>query len=291
MSRPTYSGAASPTLRGGDSRIGGCLLEAGRLRPGDIERILCLQSELGVRFGEAARRLGLVSEAEIEQVLALQFDYPYLPLGPGLYSPYLLAAHAPFSDPVEALRAVRSQLMLRWFDRGRKSLVLVGINGGDGASLFAANLAVVFAQLGERTLLVDANLRQPGQNQIFDLKSKSGLSDLLAGRAELDVIDRIDALAGLHVLQAGTLPPNPHELLSRTSFADLHALLETRFDVVLYDVAPYMLGSDALAIAARSGGVLMLARRNRTLLAELDAAGEQMAGGGVEIVGSVMLEF
>lgn len=278
-------------VRRGDSRIGGCLLEAGRLRPGDIERILCLQIELGVRFGEAARRLGLVSEAEIEQVLALQFDYPYLPLGPGQYSPYLLAAHAPFSHSVEALRAVRSQLMLRWFDRGRKSLVLLGINGGDGASLFAANLAVVFAQLGERTLLVDANLRRPGQNRIFDLKSKSGLSDLLAGRAELDVIDRIDALAGLHVLQAGTLPPNPHELLSRTSFADLHALLETRFDVVLYDVAPYMLGSDALAIAARSGGVLTLARRDRTLLAELDAAGEQMAGGGVEIVGSVMLEF
>lgn len=291
MNRPICSGAASPITRSGNSRIGNFLLESGRLRPEDIERILRLQMELGVRFGEAARRLGLVSDAEIEEVLALQFDYPYLPLGPGQYSPYLLAAHAPFSHSVEALRAVRSQLMLRWFDRGRKSLVLLGINGGDGASLFAANLAVVFAQLGEHTLLVDANLRQPGQNQIFDLKSRPGLSDLLAGRAELDSIDRIDALAGLHVLQAGTLPPNPHELLSRISFANLHALLETRFDVVLYDVAPYMLGSEALAIAARSGGVVLLARRNRTLLAQLDAAGEQMTGGGVEIIGSVMLEF
>jgi protein-tyrosine kinase len=291
MNRPTLSNAARPLIRTGDSRIGGFLLEAGKLTPDDAERVLSLQSELGIRFGEAARRLGLVTDSDIEQVLAHQFDYPYLPQGPGQCSPHLVAAHAPFSAPVEALRAVRSQLTLRWFGRGRKSLVVLGIDGGDGSSLFAANLAVVFSQLGEHTLLVDANLRKPDQHRIFGLKEGPGLSDLLAGRAELEVIDQIEALPGLHVLQAGTMPPNPHELLSRIAFGNLQALLEARFDVVLYDVASFALGSDALAVAARAGGVLLLARCNRTSLVELDAAGAQLAGGGAQIVGSVMLEF
>jgi len=293
MTQPALaSAAAQPLTRGGDSSIGGLLLESGKITPENAERVLRMQKELGIRFGEAAQRLGLITEADIQQVLARQFDYPYLQAGQGNYSPRLLAAYQPFSPQVEALRAVRSQLMLRWFARGHKSLVVLGVDSGDGASLFAANLAVVFSQLGEHTLLVDANLRKPSQQEIFDLKnSKQGLSDVLAGRANLSTISKVDAFVDLSVLPAGTLPPNPHELLSRAAFGELNGQLAANFDVVLYDVAASSMGTDAASIAARTGGVLLLTRRNHTMLADVQELKQQLTQSGAQVVGSVMVEF
>lgn len=277
--------------RGADSSIGGLLLESGKITPENAERVLRMQKELGIRFGEAAQRLGLITEADIQQVLARQFDYPYLQPGAGKYPQELVAAYQPFSSQVETLRAVRSQLMLRWFARGSKSLVVLGMEPGDGASLFAANLAVVFSQLGEHTLLVDANLRKPRQHEIFDLKTRQGLSDVLAGRAELDIIAKVESFVALSVLAAGTLPPNPQELLSRSSFVTLNKQLESRYDAVLYDVPAYSTGSDAIAVAARAGGVLLVARKNKTLMAEVAAMSEQMTQSGAQVVGSVMVDF
>ena len=277
--------------RSADSSIGGLLLESGKITPEGAERILRMQKELGIRFGEAAQRLGLVTEADIQQVLARQFDYPYLQPGERKYSDKLLAAYQPFSPQVETLRAVRSQLMLRWFARGRKALVVAGVDSGDGASLFAANLAVVFSQLGENTLLVDANLRKPTQHEVFDVKGRQGLSDMLAGRAEIDIIEKVDAFVSLSVLGAGTLPPNPQELLSRSSFGGLNQQLESLYDVVLYDVAAYSDGSDSLAIAGRAGGVLLVARKNKTQLEAISTMAEQMKNNGAEVVGSVLVDF
>src|SRR5690349_5095867 len=222
-----------------ESRMGALLLDSGKLTPENAERVLRTQKELGLRFGEAAVRLGLVSEDDIQQALARQFAYPYLQKGQANLSPRLIAAYEPFSPQVESLRAIRSQLMLRWFARGRRALAIVGVDQDDGAALFAANLAIVFSQLGEQTLLVDANLRAPRQQDAFAIKPRAGLSDLLAGRADLDVIARVPAFVDLSVMPAGTLPPNPQELLSREVFRNLNTQLEARYDIVLYDVPPF----------------------------------------------------
>jgi len=277
--------------RGADSSIGGLLLESGKITPENAERVLRMQKELGIRFGEAAQRLGLVTEADIQAVLARQFDYPYLQAGTGKFSDKLVAAYAPFSQQVEHLRAVRSQLMLRWFARGHKSLVIASVSPGDGTSLFAANLAVVFSQLGEHTLLVDANLRTPAQQGIFNLSGRQGLSDMLAGRAERDAVTKIDSFVDLSVLGAGTLPPNPQELLSRPNFGTLTRELEAQHDVVLYDAAAFSIGSDALALASRIGGVLLVVRKNHTNVAEVHATAEQLALAGAQVVGTVLVEF
>jgi chain length determinant protein tyrosine kinase EpsG len=291
MTQTELSLAASEKLKRADSSIGGLLLESGKITPENAERVLRMQKELGIRFGEAAQRLGLINEADIQQVLARQFDYPYLQPGEGSYSPHLVAAYDPFSPQVETLRAVRSQLMLRWFARGRKSLTVVGIDRGDGASLFAANLAVVFSQLGEHTLLVDANLRKPSQHTIFNIPGKQGLSDVLAGRADLDVTAHVGSFVDLSVLGAGTLPPNPQELLSRSNFAGLNAQLESKYDVTLYDVAASQTGLDALVLAARTGGVLIVARKNKTHMGDVNALAEQVAQNGAVVVGSVLVDF
>jgi capsular exopolysaccharide synthesis family protein len=145
--------------------------------------------------------------------------------------------------------------------------------------------------LGEHSLLIDANLRKPSQQQIFNLSGKLGLSDLLAGRADLSAIAKIDSFVDLSVLPAGTLPPNPQELFGRSSFANLSVKLESQFDVVIYDACAFSEGADALAVAARTGGVLLVARKNITSLGDISAVAEQLARVGTEVVGSVLVEY
>jgi protein-tyrosine kinase len=294
MNSPLLSAARPADHSHAESSMGVMLLDSGKITPENAERILRMQKELGIRFGEAAVRLGLISDEDIQQVLARQFDYPYLRKGEAgelNFSPKLVAAYEPFSAQVEALRAIRSQLMLRWFTRGHRALAIVGVDAEDGVSMFASNLAVVFSQLGEQTLLVDANLRSPRQQEVFGLKPRQGLSDLLAGRADLDVIARIPAFVDLSVMPSGTLPPNPLELLSREVFRNLNAQLEHRYDIVLYDVPPFSAGVDAMAVAGRAGGVLLVARKDHTRMAKVAHMAEQLAEAGAEVLGSVVVDF
>ncbi len=272
--------------------IGHILLDMGKITPVEAERVLRLQKESGLRFGDAALKLGLITEADIQLVLAQQFDYPYLLPGQGNHPPELVVAYQPFGAQVEVFRAVRSQLMLRWFTAGRKALAIVGYKPNDKMSLFTANLAVVFSQLGERTLLIDANLRCPQQHEIFNLRNKQGLSDVLADRANIfEVISKIESFVDLSVLPAGTLPPNPLELLNRTSFDELNEQLANQFDVILYDTLAFSSGVDALTIAARTEGVLIVAHKDDTRVSDINAMNEQLKYSGSEVVGSVLIDF
>src|SRR6267142_1681709 len=173
-------------LKQPERTIGAILIESGRLRREDVEEILWLQVKKGLRFGDAAHELGLLSRADVDFALALQFDYRYLRRGESKVSEEVIAAYDPFSPQVEALRALRSELMLRWFDNdpARRALAILSAGRNEGRSYIAANLAVVFSQLGQRTLLIDADLRNPRQHRIFNVADRIGLSSILAGRAD-----------------------------------------------------------------------------------------------------------
>jgi protein-tyrosine kinase len=274
-----------------EANIGKLLLDLGKITLEDAERIIRLQKVEGLRFGAAAQKLGMVTEADIRQALSLQFDYPYLQPNQGSFSKGLVAAYQPFSPQVEALRALRSQLILTWFNEGNKSLAVVSANEDEGCSNLAANLAVVFSQLGEQTLLIDANLREPNQHKIFNLDEPRGLSDILVGRADLDIVTRIDSFVNLSVLGAGTVPPNPQELLSRGIFTDLinHAI--THYDIVIVDTAPAGHTSDAQTVAGRCGGALLVSKLNQTRVSELENVRDQLTVTGVQIVGAVVNDY
>lgn len=282
--------ALRPT-RKRDASIGSVLQQMNKITAQDAERIVDLQKETGLRFGEAARMLGLISELDLEQVLAHQFDYAYLQAGQGNFSSDLVAAYQPFSEQVETMRAIRSQLMLYWFGRGHRALAVISVLPDNDASMFVANLAVVFSQLDQKTLLVDANLRAPRQHEIFNIESRKGLSDILAERADMEAITRVNAFVDLSVLQAGTLPPNPQELLSRPAFSSLNAEVTSNYDVVLYDTSAFAIGADAFAVAAKAGGVLLVARNNVSKVADVNHAAAQLGRHGVSVVGSVMLDL
>ena len=196
----------STKVRNADRSIGAILIDAGRLTPQDVERIINFQQQSSLRFGEAGIELGLINEADVLYALSLQFDYPYLQAGPNRpISDEVVAAYRPFSAEGEGLRALRSQLQLRWFADGgkRSSLAVVGTSRGEGRSYLAANLAVTFAQLGERTLLIDANLRAPRQHKLFKIENQTGLSNLLAGRMQEQVVTFVYGIPGLAVLPSG----------------------------------------------------------------------------------------
>ena len=272
-------------------KIGRVLLQLGKISPEDTNTILRVQQEHNMLFGDAALKLGLINEADISQALALQFNYPYLQAGQGNYSSELVAAYQPFSKQVEALRALRSQLMVLWFNQRNKSLAIVSSNAGEGVSYLTANLAIMFSQLGERTLLIDANMRDPRQQKMFNLKENHGLSDIIAERAGLEAIKKVEFFEDLSVLGAGTIPPNPQELLNRVRFSHFMSYARSKYDIVLVDASPAKLSADAQVTAAHCSGALLVSRLNHTCLSDIAEVRNQIAVTGAHVVGAVINEF
>ncbi|MDP2248579.1 MAG: chain length determinant protein tyrosine kinase EpsG [Nitrosomonadales bacterium] len=270
--------------------LGQILQGLGKLSDEQLESILAMQRSAGLSFGAAAKSLNLVTDADIQKAWAIQFDYCYLPTTEETFSRRLVAAYEPFSPQVEALRALRSQLVLQWFNHGNRMLSIVSPNPKEGCSELAANLAVVFSQMGERTLLIDANLRSPDQQIIFNLSQPRGLSDILIGRNDLSIATKMDSLSGLYVLGAGTLPPNPQELLSRRGFGELLIKAQEQFDVVIVDTPPAVLSSDAQTVAARCGGALLVSNVNKTRMADIINVRDQLQVCGVQIVAAIVKE-
>lgn len=275
---------------GTEANIGKLLQDAGKIKPKDIERVVKLQQDKNLRFGEAAQQLGLVTEADIQQALSHQFKYPTIPATEAGLNPGLTAATNPYSKEAEALRSVRSELLLRWFHDGRKTLAIGSVRADEGASYLAANLAVLFAQMGRKVLLIDANMRQPHQQVIFNLDKGIGLSDVLAERVPTLEVRTVKSFPTLNVLPAGSPPPNPAELLARPTFGALLSGLETSYDIILLDTAPSQLSSDFQLVAARAGGMLIAARRNVSRLATLAELKEKITFSGAQVVGAVVLD-
>jgi chain length determinant protein tyrosine kinase EpsG len=274
----------------GDDHIGKLLQAAGKLKPQDMERVFDLQKKDNLRFGEAAQKLGLVTEADIRAALSRQFEYPTLPATGANLSSELTAAVNPYSREAEALRSLRSELLMRWFKDGCKTLAVGSVRADEGASYLAANLAVLFAQMGRKVLLIDANLRQPRQQGIFNLGNGMGLSDLLAERVPTLQVQTVQPFHTLSVLTAGSPPPNPAELLARPTFGSLLVGLETSYDIILLDTAPAQLASDFQLVAARAGGMLVATRRNVSRLAPLAELKEKITFTGAQVVGAVVLD-
>jgi receptor protein-tyrosine kinase len=273
--------------------IGSILVAEDRLGEQDIRRVLELQRTEGLRFGEAALRLGLISESDLRQALSRQYDFPQLPPTHESVSTELVAAHVPFHRRVEELRALRTQLLIRWFNTAprRRMLAVVSPGTGEGRSYLAANLALVFSQLGGRTLLIDADLRRPRQHALFNVSDRVGLSTVLSGRSDHGAAVPVNGFSGLWLLPAGAIPPNPQELLSRPAFATLVAEAQSRFDIILFDTPPGKLYADVQSVTAQACGAVVLARKDHTAVADVKNVIRDVLASGAQVVGSVANNF
>ena len=271
-------------------RMGEMLVASGRLSGDDVQLLLDHQARTGMLFGETGITLGLIDQGDVQEVLAAQFGYAPPAPGSAPAIAELPVAAAADSGAAEHLRALRSQLMLRWFENDDmpQALAIVSPGAGEGRSWIAANLALLFAQVGKRTILVDADLRRPRQHQIFGVPGRVGLSAVLAGRAGSEAIVELTATPGLWLLPAGVAPPNPQELLARPAFAGLMAALRSTYDVILLDTPPTESCADAGVIAARAGAALVVACRDRSSVPRLGALSDDLRHFGVTMVGAVL---
>jgi chain length determinant protein tyrosine kinase EpsG len=271
-------------------RMGQAFVNAKKLTQDEVVRIVRLQRRKRIRFGEAAIRMGLLTEEDVHEVLARQFNYQTIAKHSGgsqrKISSRLLISHSPYSAEAEAIRRFRSEILLRAGEPDCLVITLVSPNSREGKSHLAASLAIAFAQLNLKTLLIDANLRKPSQHQFFDLSNKTGLSTMLVGRT-LPTLDLSHTVTDhLNVITAGPKPPNPSEILSQPALSELLDKFRPDVKVIIIDTPPTRVGPDAQIIAPQAGNVIMVCRRDSTSITALHKAYRDMETTSVRILGS-----
>lgn len=284
----------STSTQWADRIMGDILVDLGKLRPDDVERVLELQRKKGLYFGEAAIELELVDKEDVMQALSSQFGYTYNRNEAAL-SKELVMAYTPFGEQAEEFRSIRGQLVNNWLSRDEKTLAVVSPEAGDGCSYVASNLAISFSQLGHSTLLIDANLRSPRQHQVFDFTSRIGLSMLLAGRLSLEQLDvmpdKVPGFQHLSVLCCGAVPPNPAELLGRGIFPLILRELKKYFDIVIVDSPPASYQADIMSIASAVDGALLVTRGGHSKLDDIKVLVSMLDKADAPVAGAVLNQY
>jgi chain length determinant protein tyrosine kinase EpsG len=270
-------------------RMGDAYIKSNRLTREEVEEIVQLQNRLHIRFGEAAVRLGLLTDEEVKEVLDKQFNYTSS-LAKGKASKIstsLAILHTPSSESAEAIKRLRSEVLVRIGEVDSIQISIVSPYAGEGKSHMAASLAISFAQLNIPTMLVDANLRKPSMHKLFGLSNQVGLSTMLAKRSPKTLEAVAEVMPDFWVLASGPLPPNPVEILSAPKLRDLFANFSDKVSVFIVDTPAFLQSADAQSIALQTGRALIVARENITRLGGLKKAKLELSGAGVDVIGTV----
>jgi succinoglycan biosynthesis transport protein ExoP len=203
----------------------------------------------------------------------------------------LISHNMPQSQMSEAFRALRTSLLLSQADHPPQVILMTSALPREGKTTAAVNLAVTLAQLGDKTLLVDADLRKPGINRALSLVDgkHAGLSSYLAGVSTLDLITvPHPAITNLHAIPTGPIPPNPADLLSSRRLTELIAELRTRYKFVVIDSPPIMAATDAVILSVLVDGVLMVVRSGETPKEAFTRTRDLLAGVKCHMLGVVL---
>ena len=185
---------------------------------------------------------------------------------------------------VEAYKTIRVNLLYTLANAKSRAIVVSSAEPAAGKSTTCSNLAIVMAQTGAKVVLIDADMRKPVQHRNFHLSKTMGLSKILGGLNSLDECIKQGVLPNLDVIPAGSIPPNPSELLGSERMNKLLVELQKRYDYVFLDTPPIGVVSDALVLAPQTAGVVLVARQRETTYEELKESIE-----GIEQVQATML--
>lgn len=183
----------------------------------------------------------------------------------------LIVHEKPKSNVSEAFKTIRTNLQFSSIDEEVKSILVTSSIPGEGKSFVSANLAVAFAQAGNKVLIVDCDLRRGRQHTIFGIKNTLGLSNLL-----IDNTDRKDSkyfqstkIKNVYVLPRGIVPPNPSEILASEKNKNLVKILEKSFDMVIYDGPPVNGLADSIIMTGIVNKVIIVSAYKQTKLEQL----------------------
>lgn len=203
-------------------------------------------------------------------------------------APELITHSDSRSATAEAYRTLRTNLTFTGQGSSLRSVVVTSTMIGEGKSTTATNLAVAFAQQGQRVLLVDGDLRRARLHKVFGLRKEPGLSQHLLGLTTLDDAIQQTAVENLSYLASGVLPPNPSELLGGQSMGKALRAFEDRFDMVVIDSPPLFAAADAAIIGTHADGVILVVRAGHTDGAAAAQAVEQLRTVGARVLGAVL---
>lgn len=189
----------------------------------------------------------------------------------------------------EAIRSIRTNVLFSSAEEGAHVVVVTSAGPGEGKSVVSSNLAVSLAQAGQRVLLVDADMRRPRVHHIFDMAQEPGLSNLLVGDCKAsEAVRKWSTVAGVCVLPAGMIPPNPAELLGSKRFEEYLQTLGGHFDWVIVDSPPVLAVADAAVVANGASGVIFVVGADQTTRAAAREAVHQLQSAHARVIGAVL---
>jgi non-specific protein-tyrosine kinase len=195
----------------------------------------------------------------------------------------------PHSPAAEAYRSLAANLQFAYSDRQLQTIGITSSAAGEGKSTTVANLAIALAQTGRRLIIVDADLRRPGQHTLFGLDREEGLTNVLLGEnAQLPLRDT--PVAGVRLLTSGPMPANPLEVLGSRRFDQVLALARAQADFVLVDTPPAGALADAAVLAPRLEGMLLVVSAGRTRRDMARRAREQLERVNANLLGVVLTD-
>lgn len=200
----------------------------------------------------------------------------------------LLAVNDPADLAIEALRSLRTSLHFAMMEAANKVMMITGPSPQVGKSFITANLAAVLAQVGQKVVVIDADMRKGHLHRYFKNQNDVGLSDLLSGQAEHQQVIHETEVENLHFVPRGQIPPNPAELLMHARFKALMERLSAEYDLVLVDTPPILAVTDAAIIGQQAGTSLIVARYGMNSAKEVDVSVHRFEQNRVEIKGAIL---
>ena len=203
----------------------------------------------------------------------------------------------PKSYIVECLKTTRTNILYASNINKKKAILFTSAREKEGKSFIVNNISVAFAQANKKVLIVDTNLRTPkGRSQIFENQTGEGLSDFIKEITEnkLENLEKAKKyiketkIPNLHILESGTIPPNPSELLSSTNMRNLLELLKSMYDLVLLDGTPSMIVSDSIALSTMVDSTILIAENKVSKINELKKTKRQIQDVGGKIMGVIL---
>jgi capsular exopolysaccharide synthesis family protein len=197
----------------------------------------------------------------------------------------------PLSASAEAFRLLRAKLKYAQVDRKFKSLVITSPSPGEGKSTVVANMAISYAQAGERILLIDCDLRKPALAARLNQLAKPGLTEVLVNELSFYEAVQPTVVENLDFLASGRIPANPAELLGSNTMKSLIGMLSDRYRIIIFDSSPILAASDAVVLSTITDAVILVTATGRTKIKELEFARENISSVGSHITGVVLNFF
>lgn len=187
----------------------------------------------------------------------------------------------------EAYNSIRTNLLFTQQGEKCPIFVVTSPTANNGKTINSANLAINFAQMGKKTLVIDADMRNPSLHKLFSLSSRNGLSEILAGLTDNITVTKTD-IENLSVLTSGKIPPNPTELLSSPRMDKLLDFVKEHYDCVFIDTPPINIVTDATVFAQKATGYILIVKTDTTNVPELKTTVSTLQGINANILGFIL---